>query len=394
MTRQNCVYCGKEITQRSREHVIQNALGGLYESTDICCPQCNNYISKYIDAPFTKIFNPIISKIDNFSKTNNTKSLPPCTGKVLYQGNLYNANIKGGRVVGCPELSRLLRCDATKLPLQIMSYDFNLNNSDFQNGMAKIAFNYAIDRGIDFNVLKPGLNVKKSGDNITSIQFNHKILPFCALNPLDLQLELHTPFTLYHSMILFGQNNKLWCYVDLFNTFQYYVLLSDQINEVHKVYSSYAQTLQKPDRTKPKLDIHRPKDISIYAIQYGVEPCADVAEFSRRVYNAIDQKSQKTSINNIISPKIQSIPLDRFLMEPKDMRELLLFGQSMKLYFNEYDQLNTNAFRTMTYDIDARNVVSYPEYVNYLFGKDTKYLKNYTRAKFEILNYFLCQKQK
>lgn len=76
------------------------------------------------------------------------------------------------------------------------------------------------------------------------------------------------------------------------------------------------------------------------------------------------------------------------------MRELLLFGQSMKLYFNEYDQLNTNAFRTMTYDIDARNVVSYPEYVNYLFGKDTKYLKNYTRAKFEILNYFLCQKQK
>ena len=153
MTRQNCVYCGKEITQRSREHVIQNALGGLYESTDICCPQCNNYISKYIDAPFTKIFNPIISKIDNFSKTNNTKSLPPCTGKVLYQGNLYNANIKGGRVVGCPELSRLLRCDATKLPLQIMSYDFNLNNSEFQNGMAKIAFNYAIDRGIDFNVL-------------------------------------------------------------------------------------------------------------------------------------------------------------------------------------------------------------------------------------------------
>ena len=187
MIRQNCVYCGKEITQRSREHVIQNALGGLYESTDICCPQCNNYISKYIDAPFTKIFNPIISKIDNFSKTNNTKSLPHCTGKVLYQGNLYNANIKGGRVVGCPELSRLLRCDATKLPLQIMSYDFNLNNSDFQNGMAKIAFNYAIDHGIDFNVLKPGLNVKKSGDNITSIQFNFLSirLPYATIKILQ-----------------------------------------------------------------------------------------------------------------------------------------------------------------------------------------------------------------
>lgn len=68
MSRHNCVYCGQEITTRSREHVIQNALGGLYESTDICCPQCNNYLSKYIDVPLLKYSIQLFHKLINFQK--------------------------------------------------------------------------------------------------------------------------------------------------------------------------------------------------------------------------------------------------------------------------------------------------------------------------------------
>lgn len=30
--REKCVYCGKVIVTRSKEHIIQNAIGGLYES--------------------------------------------------------------------------------------------------------------------------------------------------------------------------------------------------------------------------------------------------------------------------------------------------------------------------------------------------------------------------
>ena len=33
--RDKCVYCGNIITKRSKEHIIQNAIGGLYESEDI-----------------------------------------------------------------------------------------------------------------------------------------------------------------------------------------------------------------------------------------------------------------------------------------------------------------------------------------------------------------------
>ena len=122
--RENCVYCGKPITKRSREHIIQNAIGGLYESEDICCPDCNNYISKYIDVPFTKIFNAIISRIENFTKTNNKKSKPVYTGKAAYGGKVYDVSMKAGKVISCPELSKELKCDISKLNFEILAYDF------------------------------------------------------------------------------------------------------------------------------------------------------------------------------------------------------------------------------------------------------------------------------
>ena len=398
MSRNNCIYCGQPITERSREHVIQNAIGGMYESVDICCPQCNNYVSKYIDAPFTKIFNPIISGIDNFSKTNNKKSLQPCTGTVSYNGQMYHANIKGGKVVNCPDLSRALHCDATELPLKIESYDFNLENTAFKNGMAKIAFNYALDQGIDFNKIKHGLNVQKSGGNITNISFDYPLIPFCALNPLDLRIELETPFTPYHSLILFRQNHKLWCYIDLFNTFQFYVLMSDKMPGNNKVYNTYAQTLQKIDRSEPELDIHRPKDILICAKDYGVEPCMDLEEFKKRVRVAIQQKSQKISLDKIITPKAEYVSYNCILDTQISTPEKILLGQHVALYFDDDDddddRLNTNNFRTVTLGSAPDDILSYPELINYTAKQSQTYLHEYSNAKFAVLNNFLCQNTK
>lgn len=393
MARQNCVYCGKEITTRSSEHVIQNALGGLYESEDICCPECNNYISRCIDAPFTKIFNPIIGKIDNFSKTNNPKSMPSCTGKVLYNNKIYNAFIKNGKVVGCPDLSRELKTDISKLPLQIVAYDFKLDNEIFHTGMAKIAFNYALDKGIDLDTLKHGLNIEKTGDEIQKISFSYPMIPFCPLNPVDYYIELETDFNLYHNMILFSQESTLWCYIDLFNTFQYYVLLSDNLPQGINVYDNYAQTLQKIDRTDPELDIYRPKDILIYAQQYGVEPCLDKAEFSRRIKNAIAKKSQKKALESIISDKMAAMPIDYSLRIAQDPKKLLPFAHSMRLYFDDNDKLRTENFRTITTDVQGY-VVPYPYAINTVLRQDQTPLRSYTMSKFNRLTNFLNQKTK
>lgn len=176
--RKECVYCGKKIEKRSREHIIQNAIGGLYESEDICCPECNNFVSKYIDVPFTKTFNPIISRIENFTKTNNTKSKPVCKGKALYDGVPYNVLIKAGKVVACPDLSQKLRCDKSKLHFEILTYNFFIENRAFINGLGKIAFNFALEKGISLDVLKERLDIEVEDDKVKSIEFNYPIVPF------------------------------------------------------------------------------------------------------------------------------------------------------------------------------------------------------------------------
>lgn len=387
----NCIYCNREITMRSKEHVIQNALGGLYESEDICCPDCNNFISKHIDAPFTKIFNPIISRIDDFSKTNNTKSTPPCTGTVVYNGKHYNANIKAGKVVSCPDLSRELRCDISKLPLQIVSYNFDLQNSAFQTGIAKIAFNYAMAQNVDFKYLEHGLMVDKSGNTVNSIKYNYNIVPFCPLNPVDVSLELDGGTTEpFHNMILFSQHNELWCYVDLFNTFQYYVLLSDKIPTDNKIYANYTQTLQKINHTAPVLDdLHDPKTVMIYAQQYGVEPCMDPAEFAKRVNNAVARRSQKTSMSKIYSPRIERITIAHYMSRmAQNPEQMYLFYNAMHMYFNN-DVFQEKNFRTLTPTLGG-GTGFYPHEAYNICSRNPKFLEEYTCAKFNKLNRFLC----
>lgn len=80
-----CAYCGVDLSNViSKEHIIQNALGGLYESKTICCSDCNNRISKIIDKPFVDIFAPIISNIHNLRKTHNVNSKPRYSGVGIY----------------------------------------------------------------------------------------------------------------------------------------------------------------------------------------------------------------------------------------------------------------------------------------------------------------------
>ena len=86
MTRETCVYCGKTLNTRSKEHIIPDSIGGQYKSVDICCNECNGVLSKKNDAKFAKIFNPIISRIDSFPRTYRKKTELSCKGVVEYEG--------------------------------------------------------------------------------------------------------------------------------------------------------------------------------------------------------------------------------------------------------------------------------------------------------------------
>lgn len=387
--RKKCVYCEKLIAKESKEHIIQNAIGGLYESKDICCPDCNNYVSKYIDAPFTKTFSPIISRIENFTKTNNKKSQPPCTGKARYDGEIYDVLIKNGKVIKCSEVSKKLKCDASKLDFEILAYDFPIDNIPFKNGIAKIAFNFAIEKGICIDELKKGVNVQEKEGKIENISFKYPVIPFVALNPIDKYIELNTEMELYHNLILFNQGNMLWCYVDLFNTFQYYVLLSEEWNESITVSETYLQLLQKIDRTVPELYIRRPKDIHTYAMYFHIKPCMDLEVFKKRVSEAIQKESVKKDMSDVISAKLGSeyFPINKL---PKmDPNEVGFYLNSLLLYFDEDDRLKDSAFRKITCTKEERGVVSYPILINNLIKSGGIDMKSYTFAKFERISSFL-----
>lgn len=388
--RKSCVYCGKVLSDRSREHIIQNALGGLYESEDICCPECNNYISKHIDAPFTKTFNPIISQIENFTKTNNKKSQPVCTGKASYNGDLYDVLIKGGKVVACPMLSKKLQCDISKLSLEIVAYDFSIENSAFINGICKIAFNFALEKGIDLVALTKGLEVKSVNGRIDNISFKYPVIPFVPLNPLDKHIELNTDMELYHNLLLFSQDNILWCYIDLFNTFQFYVLLCDRWNKNIPIHETYLQLLQKLDRSMPELYIRKPKHILTYAMLYNIEPCMDVNEFKKRVAEAIKKESQKKSISDVLNEKMNHGYLKADELEQMSRDEIEYYLKPILLYSDEDDYLLEKNFRKVTLSGKNWDIASYPLLIKLLMSEGKIDVRSYTYAKFDRLNKFLA----
>lgn len=391
--REYCVYCGRKIVQKSREHVIQNALGGLYESTEICCSDCNNFISRNIDVPFTSTFNSIISKIPNLIKTNKKKSKPSCTGKALYKGKVYDVRIKGGKVIACAKLSRKLKGKLPTSEFEIVAYDFPINNRSFRDGIEKIAFNFALDQGVPLDGINSKINIEKGADGeIKNIEFNYLMVPFCPLNPLDEYFELETEMELYHNLILFSQGQKLWCYVDLFNTFQYYILLSDDWNPEEKIHKTYVQLLQKLDREIPDMYLRKPKHILIYADYYNIKPCLNVEEFKKRVAEAIRLESPKKNLSEMISSKLQGFITYIMKEYGKNSKRLLLPLTSINIYFDENDKLREKLFRTETLlNHKTRELTSYPELIEKCIKTGKIEARTYTFNKFYRLNTLLLK---
>lgn len=391
--REYCVYCGRKIEKASKEHVIQNALGGLYESVEICCNECNNFVSKNIDVPFTSIFNSIISNIPNIVKTNNKKSKPVCRGKALYRGKVYDVIIKNGKVIACSELSKKIKGELPIAEFEIVAYDFLLENRSFRNGMGKIAFNFALDKGIPLEMINSDVKIEKEDNGkIKNIQFNYLMIPFCPLNPLDDYLELEVEMELYHNLILFSQAEKLWCYIDLFNTFQYYVLLSNRWDPTESVHKSYLQLLQKLDREVPDIYLRKLKDVLTYADFYKVEPCMNVEKFKNRIAEAIRLESPKRNMTDEFSHKLQGFLTYTIKKYGTDREKLLMPLTCVYFYFDENDRLRENLFRTTTvFDYRKRELTSYPELIRKCMKKEQIDIKKYTFGKFKRLNDLLLK---
>ena len=392
-----CIYCEEEFDDLSDEHIIQNAIGGLLTSKKICCKECNNVlVSKNIDVPFTNIFSPM-SSILNLNKSHNKKSKPSYKAIAIYEGKEYEVICRDKKIIDCPELKKELKGkfkESILEKMQVKEIKFNPSNNSFKNGFRKIAINYAIDCGVDINDIE-GIAREKEDGKVTNVSLSQLVIPFIPITILDNAIEKYKEESLYHSLCLFNSKNKLWCYVELFSTFKFYVLLNDNYKG-KDVNESYCQLVEKQDRTIPEFHIRSPKDALIIAQMYNVNPTCNEEELKQRVRGAILSKSNKEDYYARMNTLVEKVCLNPLYVvaQAKSMVFDTTKEKVLKDYKNEFDyylqinedddyQLNTTRYRQSFFG------ESYPEIIMRLLTKDNKASEPYMLYKFEDISRYI-----
>lgn len=306
-----CIYCSGEILKKSKEHIIHNALGGTLESTDICCDVCNKFLSKQ-DAKFTKIFNPILMHLPSFRKSNNKNSAIKIQGKIKYNEKEYNAIIPNRKILASPDLNKEFKQNIQDFSF-IDAYNFELfkitDNKIFLDGFRKIAFNYAVDslrkKNIPLEKLKENIFIAKIKDSnkLEKIEFNQTVVPFYSVTCFEKIIDMKDN-DVFHNLILFTDNgSNLWCYVGLFNTFKYYVLLAANCN--FSINESYCQKISEINHETDFVYMCSYKDKIILSQEFSVDIGLEDETFIKTIKEIIRKKDNKMDyyqyIDNIAS---------------------------------------------------------------------------------------------
>lgn len=329
-----CYICNREITDNPKdatqckahgEHIIHNGIRGKLISKTILCEECGGAYSKE-DSAFCKIFDAIIAALsDRLIPADHGKD----TVKVLKasidetpdsdpDGPNLKVTVKDG--VAAP-LQPYYEIDGDKITIYAqkgrvenyinvvakelkaegkniadytiekvtdihdkgyLAYYFSKDNDnfnrDFQQGMVKIATEYALHCGVPHEQLKDVLTIH--ADGTANIDYeNAKLIPFCPTTLFDFlfedsryRLEEGYPS---HVLKLFSSTYAdgktiLYCYIDLFSTFQFYVVLDENYTG-EEISEMYAQRLIARTTEKPDVTHYRPKDLMIILQEYGID---------------------------------------------------------------------------------------------------------------------------
>lgn len=327
-----CYICNKELVdnpvgddqvQTHGEHIIHNGIRGKLISNQILCKACGGDYSKE-DSAFCKIFAPFMVALKD-------RLIPADHGKDTFKtlpGSLFDSptcapddpsrlvNARNGVVTPVEPyhemdgdtitvyaekhridqyvnvLAKQLKAEGKDIDdytvLKVtnlhdkgyLAYFFSKGNStfndDFKKGIVKIAAEYALHCGVPREQLTEVLTISEDGKASLDCT-NTKMFPFVPTSIFDVLYEDYRYFYEEgypsHTLRLFSTcydngTAALYCYVDLFSTFQYYVLLNgdykgDEVNE------TYAQRLLRVE--KPDVSDCAPSDLDIFIREYGID---------------------------------------------------------------------------------------------------------------------------
>lgn len=363
-----CCRCGKPLTDenRSDEHIIPNAIGGILIDKNIYCKTCNNKYGAKEDKAFTDIFNALMAEL-NIRRSRKSEG-SPYTGLYfdIEKNSLYKVTCKNKKIVRAFDAcdNYIKDFDKNKKPQFL---DFKIDNLAFKTGFAKIAFNYAVHCGIEPKQMDLLFDTKicKLSDKIA-------LIPFIPLTMFDAFMEGLEDQELYHALRIFNIENCLFVYIELFSTFQYYVLLSENYtgNEIDETYCSLIE--KRAEDTEEDKKLFTPdsyKDIPILLGQYNIS-YSEVEEKMRKKYGHSDvskqmfdeianmilekrrSKSYEVSYAEQMSKKFQSLGLLTLIdsmkeLEKDDPQALLRFSLDLREFTTGEDEVNLTRYKKL-----------------------------------------------
>lgn len=306
------------------EHIIHNGIRGKLISRAILCEECGGAYSKD-DANFCKIFAPFVVALSDrmipadhgktdgntlkgsIFKTSDVKEgdegieVTAKNGEVIPVQPFYT--IEGNKIdvyAGKKRIKDYLKVLTKELADKgdnianytieqhtdihnqgYLAYYFSKGNDnfneDFKKGMVKIATEYALHCGIGRELLTEVIPIDDKGKAMIDYD-KAKLIPFIPTTLFDILYEDHR--YLFedgypsHMLKLFTSKyndgkTRLYCYLDLFSTFLYYVLLNDDY-EGEEICETYAQRLI-PKGQRPDVSDYSPKDLSIVIQEYKID---------------------------------------------------------------------------------------------------------------------------
>ncbi|NGP90278.1 HNH endonuclease [Fodinibius halophilus] len=424
-----CFLCEEKITAKnvSEEHIIPNGLHGRLKSSDLLCSECNSKLGEDIDAEFCEIFScftsPLNKKLASKDRGNNPSK---AEGRVLLEsGKELKVTFQENKIIPSKTCYEVINRDEVHIYFPKKSEGYKnhvkrilleknqinegadikcfaeienpeqaglffsegkpLFNSIFRKGLNKIAVDFAVHNEIDSNELPNALN--KEEQKILSAD---NIFPFVPLGAFDFVIELSRFKIEYgypsHTLILFTENftdrQVLFCYIDLFSTFQYYVVLNDDYKG-EEINNIYYQTLRK--QTIPEIEIRgsSPKDLMIIANDLGVDHRnfggKSYEEIYRRLENA--QKQRKPNYTQGIASFLQSATQALFpiilLMKGNKTEQL---GDHYQNIINVIPKLENEDFLSILQEfrrIDSEEISTFYKQ-NYIEYKEDKSFEFYS----------------
>lgn len=256
-----CYLTGRELIEKtgleqldnheSLEHIIPNALGGKLATKDILSHGANRDLNNLVDVRFVKTFESFVTKL-NFGRDRNTKQRSSGVHQDYQKDVIFKDDRFFPRKPFFDEEKMAVFADSErtgenyKLHLikkgvikdedgsNVKVYDdiagpvyqsFSLDNKNFKQGLAKIAAGFASFKGISRHNLKNVIDIDQK-----ILREDIIVAPSIPLNSLEWNLEnsfwksQNYPI---HGLTLRGcqRENLLYCHVELFSAFQWYVLL-------------------------------------------------------------------------------------------------------------------------------------------------------------------------